>query len=112
MEHWFESATKSLATGGLSRRDALTKIALAGLASLCRDLPGLSGCSSSSLGPVAVKRGGLFSDSASPGCIWLSPEAVVRVEFAEWTGANKLRHTRYVAMRFDKDPRKVVREEN
>ncbi len=46
------------------------------------------------------------------GCVWLKPEAVVRVEFAEWTGANKLRHTRYVAMRFDKDPRKVVREEN
>lgn len=39
MEHWFESATKSLATGGLSRRDALTKIALAGLASL---VPGSS----------------------------------------------------------------------
>ena len=46
------------------------------------------------------------------GCVWLRPEAVVRVEFAEWTGANKLRHTRYVAMRFDKDPRKVVREQN
>jgi DNA ligase D-like protein (predicted ligase) len=45
-------------------------------------------------------------------CVWLKPEAVVRVEFAEWTGANKLRHTHYVAMRFDKDPRKVVREEN
>jgi DNA ligase D-like protein (predicted ligase) len=46
------------------------------------------------------------------GCVWLKPEAVVRIEFAEWTGANKLRHTRYVAMRSDKDPRKVVREVN
>lgn len=46
------------------------------------------------------------------GCIWLKPEAVVRIEFAEWTGAGKLRHTKYVAMRTDKDPRKVVREEN
>jgi DNA ligase D-like protein (predicted ligase) len=45
------------------------------------------------------------------GCIWLKPEAVVRVEFAEWTSANKLRHTHYVAMQSDKDPRKVVREE-
>jgi bifunctional non-homologous end joining protein LigD len=45
-------------------------------------------------------------------CIWLKPEAVVRIEFAEWTGAGKLRHTKYVAMRTDKDPRKVVREEN
>jgi len=46
------------------------------------------------------------------GCVWLKPEAVARIDFAEWTGANKLRHTRYVAMRFDKDPRAVVREEN
>jgi bifunctional non-homologous end joining protein LigD len=45
-------------------------------------------------------------------CVWLKPQLVIRIEFAEWTGANKLRHTRYVAMRFDKDPRKVVREEN
>jgi DNA ligase D-like protein (predicted ligase) len=45
-------------------------------------------------------------------CIWLKPEAVVRIEFAEWTGAGKLRHTKYVALRTDKDPRKVVREEN
>jgi bifunctional non-homologous end joining protein LigD len=44
------------------------------------------------------------------GCIWLKPEAVVRVDFAEWTGADKLRHTKFVAMRDDKDPRKVVRE--
>jgi len=44
------------------------------------------------------------------GCIWVKPEAVVRIDFAEWTGGEKLRHTRFVAMRDDKDPRKVVRE--
>ena len=44
------------------------------------------------------------------GCVWLKPEAVVRIDFAEWTGADKLRHTKYVAMREDKDPKKVVRE--
>jgi ATP-dependent DNA ligase len=43
-------------------------------------------------------------------CIWLKPEAVVRIDFAEWTGADKLRHTKYIAMREDKDPKKVVRE--
>jgi ATP-dependent DNA ligase len=26
------------------------------------------------------------------GCVWLKPETVVRIDFAEWTGANKLRH--------------------
>ncbi|MEJ0008688.1 MAG: non-homologous end-joining DNA ligase [Steroidobacteraceae bacterium] len=45
-------------------------------------------------------------------CVWLKPEAVVRIDFAEWTGANKLRHTSFVALRTDKDPRKVVRESN
>jgi DNA ligase D-like protein (predicted ligase) len=46
------------------------------------------------------------------GCIWVKPKLVVRIDFAEWTGADKLRHTQFVAMRDDKDPRKVVREEN
>ena len=46
------------------------------------------------------------------GCVWLTPVAVVRIDFAEWTGGDKLRHTKYVAMRTDKDPKKVVREAN
>lgn len=45
-------------------------------------------------------------------CIWLKPEIVVRIDFLEWTGADHLRHTKYVALRDDKDPRKVVKEEN
>jgi DNA ligase D-like protein (predicted ligase) len=44
------------------------------------------------------------------GCVWVTPKAVVRIDFAEWTGGEKLRHTKFVAMRDDKDPRKVVRE--
>jgi DNA ligase D-like protein (predicted ligase) len=44
------------------------------------------------------------------GCIWLKPEAVARIDFREWTGGDKLRHTKFVALRDDKDPRKVVRE--
>jgi DNA ligase D-like protein (predicted ligase) len=44
------------------------------------------------------------------GCVWLKPEVVVRVDFREWTEAEHLRHTKFVALRDDKDPRKVVRE--
>jgi DNA ligase D-like protein (predicted ligase) len=44
------------------------------------------------------------------GCIWVKPETVVRIDFAEWTGADKLRHTKFVALREDKDPKKVVKE--
>jgi DNA ligase D-like protein (predicted ligase) len=43
-------------------------------------------------------------------CIWLKPESVVRIDFAEWTGGDKLRHTKFIAMRDDKDARRVVRE--
>jgi DNA ligase D-like protein (predicted ligase) len=43
-------------------------------------------------------------------CVWLKPKIVVRIDFAEWTGADKLRHTKFMGLREDKDPRKVVRE--
>jgi DNA ligase D-like protein (predicted ligase) len=43
-------------------------------------------------------------------CTWLKPEAVVRIDFLEWTGADHLRHTKFIGMRDDKDPKKVVRE--
>jgi DNA ligase D-like protein (predicted ligase) len=43
-------------------------------------------------------------------CIWLKPRIVVRIDFAEWTGADKLRHTKFIGLREDKNPRKVVRE--
>jgi ATP-dependent DNA ligase len=44
------------------------------------------------------------------GCVWWKPKAVARIDFAEWTGADKLRHTQFVALRDDKDPPKVVKE--
>jgi DNA ligase D-like protein (predicted ligase) len=44
------------------------------------------------------------------GCVWLKPKVVVRIDFAEWTGAEKLRHTRFIGLREDKDPKQVVRE--
>jgi bifunctional non-homologous end joining protein LigD len=44
-------------------------------------------------------------------CVWLKPEAVAQIDFLEWTGADHLRHTKFVALRDDKDPRKVIREE-
>jgi DNA ligase D-like protein (predicted ligase) len=54
---------------------------------------------------------GLTADKMK-GCVWLKPQTVVRIDFAEWTGADKLRHTKFIALRDDKDPRKVVKEES
>jgi ATP-dependent DNA ligase len=41
---------------------------------------------------------------------WVRPEIVVQVAFIEWTVNGKLRHPRLLGVRFDKDPRQVVRE--
>ena len=43
-------------------------------------------------------------------CIWLKAEAVGRFESLAWTGADHLRHTKFVAMRNDKDLKKVTRQ--
>jgi ATP-dependent DNA ligase len=42
---------------------------------------------------------------------WVRPEIVVQVAFIEWTVHGKLRHPRLLAVRFDKDPRDVIREQ-
>jgi ATP-dependent DNA ligase len=38
------------------------------------------------------------------------PEVVVEIQFLEWTGADHLRHTKFVGLREDKEPSKVIKE--
>ena len=42
--------------------------------------------------------------------IRLRPEAVADIEFLEWTEADRLRHSKFVRLRDDTDPRQVVKE--
>jgi bifunctional non-homologous end joining protein LigD len=44
------------------------------------------------------------------GVHWVQPKLVGQVGFAEWTGDGRLRHPRFLGLRFDKDARSVVRE--
>jgi ATP-dependent DNA ligase len=44
-------------------------------------------------------------------CRWLKPRLVAVLEFLEWTPTNHLRHPKFVALRTDRDPRGVVREQ-
>jgi ATP-dependent DNA ligase len=44
--------------------------------------------------------------------VWLRPEAVAQIEFLEWTGADRLRHSKFVGLREEKDPRNVVIEDS
>jgi len=43
-------------------------------------------------------------------CVWLKPELVAQIEFAEWTPDNHLRHSRFIGLRDDKHAREIVRE--
>jgi bifunctional non-homologous end joining protein LigD len=43
-------------------------------------------------------------------CVWLKPELVAALEYAEWTPANHLRHSKFMALREDRDPKQVRRE--
>jgi DNA ligase D-like protein (predicted ligase) len=43
-------------------------------------------------------------------CVWLRPEAVAQIEFLEWTAGDRLRHSKFVGLRDDKDPRTVAKE--
>jgi DNA ligase D-like protein (predicted ligase) len=45
-------------------------------------------------------------------CVWVRPELVAQIEFLEWTDADHLRHSRFVGLRDDKDPRGVVKEDS
>jgi ATP-dependent DNA ligase len=42
--------------------------------------------------------------------VWLKPRAVAQIEFLQWTGADHLRHTKFVGLRDDKEPSEVIRE--
>ncbi len=41
---------------------------------------------------------------------WLKPKYVGDFDFTEWTDDNKLRHPRFIGMRYDKDPEDVKKE--
>jgi bifunctional non-homologous end joining protein LigD len=60
--------------------------------------------------PAAGRWGQGFTAEKMKECVWVRPEFVARIQFLEWTGADHLRHTKFVALRDDKDPSRVVRE--
>jgi ATP-dependent DNA ligase len=42
--------------------------------------------------------------------VWLRPELVAQIDFLEWTGADRLRHSTFVRLREDKPARDIVKE--
>ena len=43
-------------------------------------------------------------------CVWVRPKLVAQIEFLEWTESDHLRHSKFVGLREDKDPKSVVKE--
>src|SRR6266498_1080701 len=43
-------------------------------------------------------------------CVWLRPQLVAQIEFAEWTPDGHLRHSKFVGLREEKEAREIVRE--
>ena len=42
--------------------------------------------------------------------VWLKPEVVAQLEFLEWTEGDRLRHSKFVGLREDKNPLSVIKE--
>jgi DNA ligase D-like protein (predicted ligase) len=60
--------------------------------------------------PASARRGEAITAEVMPKIQWLRPKLVAQIEFTDWTKGNHLRHSRFVALRDDKDPREVVKE--
>jgi bifunctional non-homologous end joining protein LigD len=58
----------------------------------------------------SARRGEALTAEAMKHYRWIEPKLVARVEFTEWTSADHLRHSRFVALRDDKDPKDVRKE--
>jgi ATP-dependent DNA ligase len=43
-------------------------------------------------------------------CVWVRPKLIAVVEFPQWTEEDRLRHSRFEALRDDTNPRSVVKE--
>ena len=53
---------------------------------------------------------GLTADKMAE-CRWLKPELVGHFEYADWTDANHLRHSKFITLRDDKEAKNVKREQ-
>jgi bifunctional non-homologous end joining protein LigD len=60
--------------------------------------------------PKGARRGLALTAEAMKECRWLKPKLVAQIEFTDWTENDHLRHSKFVALRDDKNPREVTHE--
>ncbi len=61
--------------------------------------------------PRNARRGMALTAEAMQLCCWLKPKLVAQLGIREWTRDGHLRHSTFLGIRGDKDPREVVREQ-
>ena len=59
---------------------------------------------------ASARRGEAITAEVMPKIQWLRPKLVAQVEFTEWTKGNHLRHSRFIALRDDKQASEVIKE--
>ncbi len=59
---------------------------------------------------ASARRGEAITRDVMKKIQWLRPRLVAHIEFTEWTKGNHLRHSRFVALRSDKNATEVVKE--
>jgi ATP-dependent DNA ligase len=60
--------------------------------------------------PKSARRGKALTAEFMRECCWLKPELVAEIEFTDWTETDHLRHSKFVALREDKDAKDVRKE--
>ena len=60
--------------------------------------------------PQNARRGEAVTAEVMKRIQWLKPKLVAQIEFTEWTEGNHLRHSKFIALRDDKKPTDVVKE--
>lgn len=60
--------------------------------------------------PASARRGEAVTAEVMPKIQWLRPKLVAQIDFTDWTAGNHLRHSRFIALRDDKDPSAVIKE--
>lgn len=63
------------------------------------------------LGDLRIEESPFTGRQPQKNAVFVRPELVAKVEFAEWTGSGTLRHPSYEGLREDKAARDVIREE-
>jgi len=60
--------------------------------------------------PSSARRGEAITADVMKRIVWLKPKLVAHIEFTEWTKGNHLRHSRFIALRDDKNAAEVFKE--